>query len=235
MSGKNILIAGTGFLGENLAYNLLVSGNTVIINSRNGDKLKEMKNELSKFGNIDYLARELKDEESCRQLIDNTVQKLQNIDSIVIMIGGYVEDSIDTLDGLDLMILNHIKIPLYLAKYAARKMKYGSSIIFLSNSSADSKNKKNLLSYTIAKSAINRATKILAAELLDRGIRINTVAPEYIIQEFKPENSDVFHIKFGELETPPAYISDVINYLINGQSRWINGAIIPVDGGHSLK
>jgi len=33
----------------------------------------------------------------------------------------------------------------------------------------------------------------------------------------------------------PHYISDLIDFLVEGKSSWINGAIIPVDGGHSLK
>jgi Dehydrogenases with different specificities (related to short-chain alcohol dehydrogenases) len=41
--------------------------------------------------------------------------------------------------------------------------------------------------------------------------------------------------KYGDIETPPEDISNVIDYLINGKSSWINGAVIPVDGGHSLK
>ena len=38
-----------------------------------------------------------------------------------IMVGGFVEDSIEGLEGLDQMILNHLKIPLYLSKYAVKQ------------------------------------------------------------------------------------------------------------------
>ncbi len=232
---KNVLIAGTGELGKALAYKLLINKNNVIINSRNEEKLKKIKDDYSKYGNIDYIALELNDENSCKKLIDETVKKMKNIDSIVIMVGGYIEDDINNLNGLDEMIKNYIKIPLYLSKYSIKYMKYNSSIIFLSNSDTVNKNRKNLLSYTISKSALNKAMNLMALELMDKGIKVNTVAPEYIMQSFEINRDYKKMRKIGDLETPPEDIANVINFLINGESDWLNGAFIPVDGGHSLK
>ena len=151
------------------------------------------------------------------------------------MVGGFIEDSIENLDGLDSMITNHLKIPLYLSKYALEHMVYGSSIIFVSNSSISIKNKTNLLSYSISKYALEKSAKIMAAELLEKGVRVNVVAPEYIKQSFEIGRNYTKMRKYGDLKTPPEDISDLIDYLIEGKSSWINGAIIPVDGGHSLK
>ncbi len=235
MENKNVLIAGTGELGKALAYKLLLNGNTVIINSRNEEKLKKIKNDYLKYGNIDYINLELNDETSCKKLIDDTVNKVNSIDSIIIMVGGYVEDTVNTLDGLDEMIKNYIKIPLYLSKHAIKYMKYNSTIIFISNSDTVNKNREDVMSYTVAKSALNKAMNIMAVELMDKGIRVNTVAPEYIIQSFEINRDYRKMRKIGDLETPPEDIANVINFLINGESEWLNGAFIPVDGGHSLK
>jgi len=235
MSGKNILIAGIGQLGKALSYDLLLNNNHVIINSRNAEKLKEIVSEYSIYGKIDYVAMDLIDEESCKKLVDETSKSVKNIDSLVIMVGGFVEDTIEGLDGLDRMITNHLKIPLYLSKHALNHMPYGSSIIFLSNSSISTKNKTNLLSYSISKYALEKAAKIMSAELLPKGVRVNVVAPEYIKQSFEIGRDYPKMRKYGDMETPPEDISNVINYLIEGKSSWINGAVIPVDGGHSLK
>jgi len=235
MSGKNILIAGTGELGKSLSYDLLLQNNHVIINSRDGGKLKEIVSEFSIYGKIDYIAMELKDEESCKNLVVKAAESIKHIDSLIVMVGGFIEDSIENLDGLDSMITNHLKIPLYLSKYALEHMVYGSSIIFVSNSSISIKNKTNLLSYSISKYALEKSAKIMAAELLEKGIRVNVVAPEYIKQSFEIGRNYIKMRKYGDLKTPPEDISDLIDYLIEGKSSWINGAIIPVDGGHSLK
>ncbi|WP_337860771.1 SDR family oxidoreductase [Ferroplasma sp.] len=235
MSGKNILIAGTGSLGRSLSYNLLLNHNHVVINSRNNEKLKQIVSEYSIYGKIDYIAKELNDEKSCEALIEESIYSLKSLNALVIMVGGFIEDNIEDLKGLDQMLLNHLKIPLYLAKYAVKHMEYGSSIIFISNSSVSTKNKTHLLSYTISKSALEKAAKIMASELLNRGIRVNVVAPEYIKQCFEIGRDYSKMRKYGDLETPPEDISNVITYLIDGNSSWINGAVIPVDGGHSLK
>ncbi len=235
MSGKNILIAGIGELGKSLSYDLLLQNNHVIINSRNQEKLKEIVSEYSIYGSIRSIAMELKDEESCKALIDSASRYFKSLDSLVVMVGGFVEDSIEGLEGLDQMILNHLKIPLYLSKYAVKHMAYGSSIIFISNSSVSTKNKTNLLSYSISKYALEKAAKTMAVELLQKGVRVNVIAPEYIKQSFEIGRDYSKMRKYGDLETHPEDISNVIDYLIEGKSSWINGAVIPVDGGHSLK
>ena len=235
MCGKNILIAGTGELGKSLSYDLLLQNNRVIINSRDAGKLKEIVSEFSIYGKIDYIAMELKDEGSCKNLVVKAAESIKHIDSLIVMVGGFIEDSIENLDGLESMITNHLKIPLYLSKYALEHMVYGSSIIFVSNSSISIKNKTNLLSYSISKYALEKSAKIMAAELLEKGIRVNVVAPEYIKQNFEIGRNYSKMRKYGDLETPPEDISDLIDFLVEGKSSWINGAIIPVDGGHSLK
>ncbi len=60
---------------------------------------------------------DISNEESCRDLMDKASKIFENIDSIVVMVGGYIEDDVNTLSGLDEMINNHLKIPLYLSKY----------------------------------------------------------------------------------------------------------------------
>ena len=110
-----------------------------------------------------------------------------------------------------------------------------SSIIFIGNSSISTKNKTNLLSYSISKYALEKAAKTMAVELLQKGVRVNVIAPEYIKQSFEIGRDYSKMRKYGDLETPPEDISNVIDYLIEGKSSWINGAVIPVDGGHSLK
>ena len=232
MANKNVLIAGTGESRKALAYKLLLNKDNVVINPINEEKLK---NDYLKYGNIDYILLELNDENSCKKLIDETAKNMRNIDSIVIMIGSYVEDDINNLNGLDEMIKNYIKIPLYLSKHVIKHIKYNPTIIFLSNSYTVNKDRKNILSYTVAKYALNSAMNLIALELMEKGIGVSTVAPEYITQNFEIDRGYKKMRKIGDLETPPEDIANIIDFLINGESDRLNGAFIPVDGSHSLK
>ncbi len=73
----------------------------------------------------------------------------------------------------------------------------------------------------------------MAAELITRNIRVNAVASEYIYQTFEPDRDYTRMRKLGDLPTPPEDISEVI-YFLADENSWINGAVIPVDGDHSL-
>ncbi len=230
---KNVVIAGTGILGEATAYKFLKNGNNVIINSRNEEHLKKIKNLLSPYGKIDYIAKNLKDRDSCLLFYNEIKRQAIRIDTLVITIGGYIEDTIDDLSGLDEMVNNHLKIPLLLINALLPSMNSPSNIILVSNSDTFEKNRKNLLSYTVSKYALNKSVKLMAAELITRNIRVNGVAPEYIDQTFEPDRDYTIMRKLGDLPTPPEDISEVIFFLAD-ENSWINGAVIPVDGGHSL-
>jgi 3-oxoacyl-[acyl-carrier protein] reductase len=67
----------------------------------------------------------------------------------------------------------------------------------------------------------------LAAELLERGIRVNGVAPGTMSRE-------VGAAKLGAPATPPEYVADVVIWLLTDEARWVTGALIPVDGGRRL-
>ncbi len=230
---KNILIAGTGYLGESIAYNFLSKGFHVTVNSRNEKKLKDIKDKLSNYGSIDYIAMELNDKETCENLIDEMHKRHGNIFSLIVSVGGFLEDSIESPIGLDDMINNHLKIPIYLASASIKYMEPGSSLMFISNSTANTKNNLKTFSYTISKYALNKAVKIAAANLINKGIRVNAVAPEYIIESFGINRDYHGMHKYGKPETPVEDISNVV-YSIIAEHDWINGEIIAIDGGHSL-
>ncbi|AAT43575.1 SDR family oxidoreductase [Picrophilus oshimae] len=230
---RNVLIAGTGYLGESMAYDFLRHGFHVTVNSRNEKKLDDIKNRLSAYGSIDHIAMELKDMESCKNLMDEMHKRHGSIFGLIVSVGGYVEDSIEDPSGLDVMINNHLKIPVYLASAALKYMDHGSSIMFISNSTADRKSNLRTFSYTISKYALNKAVKIAAVNLINKGIRVNAVAPEYIIESFEPNRDYHAMHKYGKPETPVEDISRVV-YDIMAENDWINGEIIAVDGGHSL-
>jgi 3-oxoacyl-[acyl-carrier protein] reductase len=104
-------------------------------------------------------------------------------------------------------------------------MDSGSSILLVSSAETLGYPEPNKMSYTIAKSSLNRLTESLASQLLSSGIRVNAIAPSYI-------QGDAEKYVLGGIENPPDLIAEVVDWITGDDSVLINGAIIPVDGGH---
>ncbi len=71
-----------------------------------------MKNSLEPYGKIDYIANNLNDRNSCLLFYNEIKRQDISIDTLIITIDGYIEDTIDDLSGLYEMVNNHLKIPL---------------------------------------------------------------------------------------------------------------------------
>ena len=90
--------------------------------------------------------------------------------------------------------------------------------------------------YAAAKAGIIGLTKSLARELGPRGVRVNAVAPGYVVTDMTAELPDnmkeqvMKNTPLGRLATPEE-IASVIAFLASPAAAYITGAVIPVDGG----
>lgn len=95
--------------------------------------------------------------------------------------------------------------------------------------------------YGCAKAAENFLAGALALELADANVRVNAVAPGSIFfpgggwEHFRAEREERF-ADFVQREFPcgrlgsPQEVADVVAFLVSDRARWINGAVVPVDG-----
>ena len=90
--------------------------------------------------------------------------------------------------------------------------------------------------YAAAKAGLIGFTKSLARELGPRGVRVNAVAPGYVVTDMTaelPENMKeqiLNSTPLGRLASPEE-IASVIAFLASPAAAYITGAVIPVDGG----
>jgi NAD(P)-dependent dehydrogenase (short-subunit alcohol dehydrogenase family) len=98
-----------------------------------------------------------------------------------------------------------------------------------------------LPAYSPSKTAIARLTEILAVELGRNNIRVNGVAPTYVMTPAVKSRIDAGHrdptaiLKSGAIEmmVEPVHIANVINFLCSEQAAAITGVVVPVDAGWS--
>lgn len=228
----NAIIAGTGGLGKAIAHRLLTGGHSVVVNSRNEDKLKTQVEELGKFGKIDKFCADLSERSHIDELFRFSTEKFGEVTALVITVGGYFEDSIENPEHLREMIQNHVEIPTHIINAASKWMHGGSSIVLVSSIQSLFTTNWNAFSYTLGKTALNRIVENSAANLLKAGIRVNAVAPSVISRDYTPGREWRKTRKLGDLVTPPEDIATVVSFLIGKDSEWIDGVTIPLDGGH---
>jgi NAD(P)-dependent dehydrogenase (short-subunit alcohol dehydrogenase family) len=182
------------------------------------------------------------DPEFCRQAVETTVRELGGLD-ILVNNAAFQEhaSSLDdiTEEQLDRTFKTNIYGYFYMARAALPHLGEGS-VILNSGSVTGIEGSKDLLDYSATKGAIHAFTKSLAQNLVDRGIRVNCVAPGPVWTPLNPADIDAEKVaEFGSKvpmkrpaqpeEVAPAYVF----LAAPACSSYISGEILPVLGGNT--
>ncbi|HEX8459466.1 MAG TPA: SDR family oxidoreductase [Pyrinomonadaceae bacterium] len=179
------------------------------------------------------------DETFCRTAVERTVAELGRLDVLVNNAAEqHPQDSIEkiTAEQLERTFRTNIYAMFYLVKAALKHLRPGSAIINTTSVTAY-KGSPELLDYSSTKGAIVAFTRSLSQSLIERGIRVNGVAPgpiwtPLIPSTFPPEKVESFGANVpmkrpGQPEeVAPAYV-----FLASDDSSYIAGQILHPNGG----
>jgi NAD(P)-dependent dehydrogenase (short-subunit alcohol dehydrogenase family) len=179
----------------------------------------------------------------CRNCVERTFNEFGSLD-ILVNNAAYQknQESIADIDyeQLDRTFRTNFYGYFYLAKAAVARMKNGSCIIN-TGSITGLEGEKTLLDYSATKGAIHAFTKSLAQNLVEKGIRVNAIAPGPVWTPLNTQAKDAEDVtKFGEdapmgrpaqpEELAPAYVFLASNI----DSSYISGEVLPVLGGDTI-
>jgi NAD(P)-dependent dehydrogenase (short-subunit alcohol dehydrogenase family) len=186
---------------------------------------------------------DIRDEQTCQQLVEQAVQELGGIDVLVnnaafqMAQPGGLEDI--TTEQFDRVLKTNLYGMFWITKAALKHMGEGGSIINTSSIQAYQPSPE-LLDYAMTKGAIVNFSKGLGQALAERGIRVNTVAPGPIWTPLIPATMPSEKVeKFGS-DVPlgragqPAELAPAYVFFASQESSYVTSQVLGVTGGSPL-
>ena len=246
LSGKCALITGgDSGIGRAVAVAFAKEGADVVISylPEEEEDAQETLKEIEASGRKGVgVPGDLLDQSHCKQLVEQAIKELGKLDILVNNAG--LQRSFESLDEItakdfeDIYKVN-VVAPFLLSQAAAAHMKPGSAIVNTVSIQAYAPSSL-LLPYAASKGAFVALTKGLAEELLEKGIRVNAVAPGPIWSPLNTHGSPPEKLKkFGENSSfgrpgQPVELAPVYVLLASDEASYITGEIYGVTGGEGI-
>lgn len=229
MATTALVTGGNRGIGLATAEALHAAGHTVIIGSRSGQAPSD----------LPTVALDVTVQESVDAAFSHIEETFGPV-GILVANAGMTRDTLlmrmsdqDIDDVLQTNLVGALRVTRRAAKSMLKartgRIVFVSSVVWALGSAGQ-------VNYAAAKAGLVGAARSLAREFGSRGITTNVVAPGFVETDMTAELSDdqrsaiLAAIPSGRYANS-SEIADVITFLCRQESGYINGAVIPVDGG----
>jgi NAD(P)-dependent dehydrogenase (short-subunit alcohol dehydrogenase family) len=245
LEGKVALITGgDSGIGRSVAVHFACEGADVAIVYLEEDAdAKETKKLVEKYGRECLILKgDLVNETFCREIVDKTVSHFGKLNILVNNAATqFPEEKVEeiTLEHLRTTFETNI-YPFFLTTQQCVKHLGKGDCIINTTSVTAYRGSEHLLDYSSTKGAIVTFTRSLSSMLVDRGIRVNAVAPGPIWTPLIPGSFDAEKVaNFGSdvpmkragqpSEVGPAYV-----FLASNDASYMTGQVLHINGGEII-
>ena len=244
LRGKTALVTGgTRGIGMMIARGLLQAGASVVVSSRKADAVEQAVSALSEFGAVRGVAADLSRQEECRRLAAD-VAGHDGLDILVNNAGATWGEPLESFPAAawDRVLDLNVKSPFWMVQELLPALRKSGTaddparVINIGSIDGIHVSPMPTYSYSASKAAIHQLTRVLAKELGPQHITVNAVAPGPFPSKMMAATLEAF----GEAIAAAAPLrrigrdddmAGIAVFLASRAGAYVNGAVIPVDGG----
>lgn len=238
-----VITGGSNGIGKATVLKFITEGAKVIIWDIIKEKGEELEKELQKKGhNVYFMEVNTSNSEAVKKATQATLKAHERID-ILINNAGITRDAtllkMTQEQWQQVIDVNLTGVYNCTRHIAPAMVDNGSGVILNASSVVGLYGNFGQTNYAATKAGVIAMTQTWARELGRKGIRVNAVAPGFILTDMVKAMPDEVLAKMAskvplqQLGTPED-IANVYAFLASDQAKYISGATISVDGGITL-
>jgi NAD(P)-dependent dehydrogenase (short-subunit alcohol dehydrogenase family) len=243
-----IVTGGSRGIGYMIAQGYVENGANVYITSRKADQLQAACDELSKLGTCTAIPADLSNKEGWEAFVEAFKEKEDSLDILVNNAGAAWGQPFDefTEAGYDRTVDINVKGIFFLTQALLPLLEKNHSqqdpgrIINIGSIDGIKVPGVDNYAYGPSKAAVHHMTKVLAVRLASRGVTVNAIAPgpfeSKMMQATLEQHKERIegNCPMGRIGAP-SDMATLALFLASPGSSYVNGTIIPLDGGISIK
>jgi NAD(P)-dependent dehydrogenase (short-subunit alcohol dehydrogenase family) len=249
INGKVALVTGgSRGIGLMVARGYVEAGAKVYITSRTREVCDAVAEELSEIGECISIPVDLSSVDGCQQLANEISLREEKLHILVNNAGANWGAPIEEYpeSGFDKVFDLNVKSIFYLTKECLPLLEKAATagdparVVNIGSIDGIRVPEVENYAYSASKAAVHHMTRVLAVRIGDRMITVNAIAPgpfeskmtAWLLEQYRPQIEESCPLKrIGE----PGDMAGIAIFLASRAGSYLNGTVIPVDGGICIR